>query len=69
MVIPLPAHRLSAETFDGPRGTEEAMPYIEVGQENSGSIELYYEDHGSGRPAVLEPIQNYAVLLWPSRRH
>jgi non-heme chloroperoxidase len=29
------------------------MPYIKVGQENSGSIELYYEDHGSGRPAVL----------------
>jgi non-heme chloroperoxidase len=25
------------------------MPYITVGQENSGSIELYYEDHGSGR--------------------
>jgi pimeloyl-ACP methyl ester carboxylesterase len=29
------------------------MPYIKVGQENSGSIELYYEDHGSGRPVVL----------------
>lgn len=29
------------------------MPYIAVGQENSGPIELYYEDHGSGRPAVL----------------
>ena len=29
------------------------MPYIKVGQENSGSIELYYEDHGSGRPMVL----------------
>ena len=22
------------------------MPYIKVGQENSGPIELYYEDHG-----------------------
>ena len=32
---------------------EEAMPYIKVGQENSGSIDLYYEDHGSGRPVVL----------------
>jgi len=24
------------------------MPYVTVGGENSGSIELYYEDHGSG---------------------
>ncbi len=29
------------------------MPSIKVGQENSGSIDLYYEDHGSGRPVVL----------------
>jgi non-heme chloroperoxidase len=29
------------------------MPYVKVGQENSGPIELYYEDHGSGRPVVL----------------
>ncbi|HXT93030.1 MAG TPA: alpha/beta hydrolase [Trebonia sp.] len=29
------------------------MPYVKVGQENSGNIELYYEDHGSGRPVVL----------------
>lgn len=29
------------------------MPYINVGQENSGAIDLYYEDHGSGRPVVL----------------
>lgn len=30
------------------------MPFINVGQENSGSIELYYEDHGSGKiPVVL----------------
>ena len=29
------------------------MPYIEVGTENSAPIELYYEDHGSGRPVVL----------------
>jgi non-heme chloroperoxidase len=29
------------------------MPYVKVGQENSGSIELYYEDHGSGLPVVL----------------
>jgi non-heme chloroperoxidase len=30
-----------------------AMPYLRVGQENSGSIELYYEDHGSGPPVIL----------------
>ena len=29
------------------------MPYVSVGQENSGSIDLYYEDHGSGKPVVL----------------
>ena len=29
------------------------MPYITVGKENSGDIDLYYEDHGSGRPIVL----------------
>src|SRR3989475_3435770 len=29
------------------------MPYITVGKENSGNIELYYEDHGSGQPVVL----------------
>ena len=29
------------------------MPYLTVGQENSGPIELYYEDHGSGAPVVL----------------
>jgi non-heme chloroperoxidase len=29
------------------------MPFIHVGKENSGDIELYYEDHGKGRPVVL----------------
>ena len=29
------------------------MPYLTVGKENSGLIELYYEDHGSGPPVVL----------------
>ncbi len=29
------------------------MPYISVGEENSGSIDLYYEDHGKGKPVVL----------------
>src|SRR6201993_2319651 len=30
-----------------------AMPYVNVGKENSGNTELYYEDHGSGDPVVL----------------
>src|SRR6476620_9581615 len=29
------------------------MPYVTVGKENSGNIDLYYEDHGSGKPVVL----------------
>jgi len=29
------------------------MPYLTVGKENSGDVELYYEDHGSGQPVVL----------------
>jgi non-heme chloroperoxidase len=29
------------------------MPYITVGKENSGNIDLYYEDHGSGKAVVL----------------
>src|SRR6266852_6713697 len=29
------------------------MPYIGVGTENSGAIELHYEDHGTGPPVVL----------------
>jgi non-heme chloroperoxidase len=30
-----------------------AMPHVKVDQENSGPIELYYEDHGEGKPIVL----------------
>jgi non-heme chloroperoxidase len=33
--------------------TQEQRSYINVGQENSTAIELYYEDHGSGKPVVL----------------
>jgi non-heme chloroperoxidase len=29
------------------------MPYVTVAKENSANIDLYYEDHGSGKPVVL----------------
>jgi non-heme chloroperoxidase len=29
------------------------LPYVNVGKENSGNIDLYYEDHGTGKPIVL----------------
>ena len=32
---------------------QELRHYIPVGQENSTPVELYYEDHGSGKPVVL----------------
>jgi hypothetical protein len=35
------------------RKRRKAMPYVTVGKETSGNIELYYEDHGSGQPVVL----------------
>ena len=53
------------------------MPFITVGSENSGSIDIYYEDHGAGDPVVL--VQGFplngrawekleAVLLGADRR-
>jgi non-heme chloroperoxidase len=29
------------------------MPYITVGKENGANIDIYYEDHGSGKPIIL----------------
>lgn len=29
------------------------MPYVTVGKENSANIELYYENHGAGKPVIL----------------
>jgi len=29
------------------------MPYATVGKENSANIDLYYEDHGAGKPVIL----------------
>jgi non-heme chloroperoxidase len=41
----------SSQTNEPKRRCE--MSYITVGKENSGNIELYYEDHGAGQPLVL----------------
>jgi non-heme chloroperoxidase len=40
------------------------MPFVTVGKENSGDIDLYYEDHGSGKPVIL--IHGYPLsgLSW-----
>jgi len=35
------------------------MPKVTVGRENTGDVEIYYEDHGAGRPVVL--IHGYPV--------
>src|SRR5215467_6484526 len=35
------------------KGKEQSVGYIPVGTENSDSITLHYEDHGSGRPVVF----------------
>lgn len=40
------------------------MPYIAVGEENSGKIELYYEDHGSGKPVVLIHGYPFSGRAW-----
>jgi pimeloyl-ACP methyl ester carboxylesterase len=46
------------------------MPYITVGKENSGNIDLYYEDHGSGEPVVLihgYPLRSNAKFVFACR--
>jgi non-heme chloroperoxidase len=47
------AHSGSLQPTQSERKREPMSSYIKVGQENSTSIELYYEDHGSGSPVVL----------------
>src|SRR6202047_1847532 len=42
-----------SQTYPSQQKRRKAMPYVTVGKENSGNIELYYEDHGSGQPVVL----------------
>src|SRR2546427_911595 len=50
-------HRYPQPSCDRSRPPREQVfepgSAIRAAQENSGSIELYYEDHGSGRPVVL----------------
>src|SRR3954467_4101361 len=29
------------------------MPYVTVAKENSGNVDIYYEDHGVGQPVIL----------------
>ena len=29
------------------------MPFVTVGHENASTVNIYYEDHGSGPPVVL----------------
>jgi non-heme chloroperoxidase len=45
------------------------MPYVNVGAENSGRIDLYYEDHGAGTPVVL--IHGYPLSghSWEKQVH
>src|SRR2546422_498556 len=48
------ARRASCRHTSSGRATrEECMPRIAVGTENDASIEIHYEDHGSGQPVVL----------------
>src|ERR1700732_3261390 len=42
-----------SQTYPSQQKRRKAMPYVTVGKENSGNIDLYYEDHGSGQPVVL----------------
>src|SRR5262245_13664936 len=41
------------ETLDRKFSSGDHMNYLNVGNENSGTIDLYFEDHGVGRPVVL----------------
>jgi len=40
------------------------MAFVTVGKENSTNIDLYYEDHGSGKPIVLVHGYPLAGRTW-----
>jgi len=44
------------------------MPSITVGRENSAPIELYYEDHGAGKPVVRSTTRCYGSSARRCRR-
>jgi non-heme chloroperoxidase len=46
---------------------ETMMAYLRVGEENSTSIDLYYEDHGTGAPVVLVHGFPLSSHFWESR--
>ena len=43
------------------------MPYVTVGKENSGDINLYYNDWGSGQPLVVQDPQGRHTENLPGR--
>ena len=45
------------------------MATITVGDENASPIELYYEDHGSGRPVVLLAGWPFDARSWEPQLH
>ena len=42
-----------SSTPHGPEPVHAPGSMVTIGQENSTSVELYYEDHGSGKPVIL----------------
>src|SRR5207302_730078 len=48
-----PPQGRDAEANTTPPRRKRFMPTVTVGQENSASIEIHYEDHGAGQPVVL----------------
>jgi len=43
------------------------MNYINVGKENSGNIDICYEDHGTGKPVVLIHGWPLSGASWENR--
>ena len=45
------------------------MPYISVGKENSGDIQLYYKDWGSGQPVVFSHGWPLSADAWDDQMY